>query len=649
MKLKIIFLYLAVFMTLVSCITDDDNDSNVVVDHGLELSILVEGDGQKTRVTELGETALNENLVKTLDVYFFRNGNMEHYERLTEGLVFNGKDPVLLKLSALKGKFQQNAKYNIVAIANLSDHYSGKSPGSLTLAELFSIKTTAQLSPNQTQKSFLMDGMKLDVIVNEGTANRVVIPVSLQRALSKIRVSIHLSDKLEYAAEKPQYKVMSYASSANILASGIGVGLNDLTAQTNMTDVQYFSTGSGNIPGIISYVYENDWKEEIDRETFIVLRVPLKNKPENYYRIPVNYRMGEDSDNQNPQDDSDLYRLKRNHLYDISVLIDKAGTDTPETPLEIEGSYKIKQWTDLSLPEELATQNWLFVKEHNVRMINITNYEIDYKADKPVTVQNLKATYFAIDEQGNESTGQYTPSNGTYPAGRYPSVTANQNKSVIEVGSMVPINYVPLYMEFDVVHQNGILKEHVSVVQYPLQYLTVRKSRGDVIPEWLNGEEQGAKNFNLFTIHTLYTDKYLIGDPTLGGKDTDNTAKVDDMISPEFVVASQYGVYWGGTPYDKALRRCQLYGEDDYRSGWRLPTLAELEVISTIQTDPNSAIKALMWGRYYWAARTNWYYSRPWEGAAGFRGHEASGSISGAMGSPQNEVGRCIFDVYKVE
>ncbi len=68
----------------------------------------------------------------------------------------------------------------------------------------------------------------------------------------------------------------------------------------------------------------------------------------------------------------------------------------------------------------------------------------------------------------------------------------------------------------------------------------------------------------------------------------------NELVSPRFVVASRYGTVSGGSyNYDKAVKRCEVYEEHytdergvyhSYEAGtWRLPTLAELEFMYTIQ------------------------------------------------------------------
>ena len=58
----------------------------------------------------------------------------------------------------------------------------------------------------------------------------------------------------------------------------------------------------------------------------------------------------------------------------------------------------------------------------------------------------------------------------------------------------------------------------------------------------------------------------------------ENNARTENMISPEFMIASSYGVCTTGISKEDARKRCASYQEDGYPAGrWRVPTAAEVE------------------------------------------------------------------------
>ena len=59
---------------------------------------------------------------------------------------------------------------------------------------------------------------------------------------------------------------------------------------------------------------------------------------------------------------------------------------------------------------------------------------------------------------------------------------------------------------------------------------------------------------------------------------TDDSELAKDKISPQFRIASSYGIQSGDLSYEQAQRRCASYQEDGIPAGrWRIPTKAEIE------------------------------------------------------------------------
>lgn len=92
---------------------------------------------------------------------------------------------------------------------------------------------------------------------------------------------------------------------------------------------------------------------------------------------------------------------------------------------------------------------------------------------------------------------------------------------------------------------------------------------------------------------------------------SDNTS---NMIAPKIRVASSYGVCTTGISESNAIARCAAYQEDGIPAGrWRLPTMAEVQFISTLSTkgripylfgssDPDNDGAAVDEDSYYWTA-----------------------------------------------
>lgn len=80
--------------------------------------------------------------------------------------------------------------------------------------------------------------------------------------------------------------------------------------------------------------YDDDAPILADREMFFILRAPYQGK-QYYYRVPVNYRISSINDQQCFSESDlvnkvlNLYRVQRNHFYDVTVTVDRPGAATP--------------------------------------------------------------------------------------------------------------------------------------------------------------------------------------------------------------------------------------------------------------------------------------------------------------------------------
>lgn len=76
-----------------------------------------------------------------------------------------------------------------------------------------------------------------------------------------------------------------------------------------------------------------------EREVFLIIKAPYMGK-QYFYKVPVNYRVSDINDQQCFSRDDlvgnvfALYRLQRNHFYDIVALIDREGAPTPQQAID---------------------------------------------------------------------------------------------------------------------------------------------------------------------------------------------------------------------------------------------------------------------------------------------------------------------------
>lgn len=294
----------------------------------------------------------------------------------------------------------------------------------------------------------------------------------------------------------------------------------------------------------------------------------------------------------------------------------------------------------------IADLKYLFVRETKVVMANITEYKIEFASSSNITIdQPSYATYEKYELKGNvitKGTGYYDNKDK-----QYPSIIGDLGKSgYIKITSKLPENYFPKQFVFGVHNVEGLKVLGIAVDQYPPQYLTGVVSGGTNTP----ASPTGSTNPNLFTVTTIAPGTLVIGDPydKITGL-TKNDMLSNELVSPRFVVASRYGTVSGGSyNYDKAVKRCEVYEEHytdergvyhSYEAGtWRLPTLAELEFMYTIQNSDQVVNYLYNTGGQYWSARKYWCYYFGAKGT-GYR-YETTNSTN------SNRFVRCVHDLY---
>lgn len=294
----------------------------------------------------------------------------------------------------------------------------------------------------------------------------------------------------------------------------------------------------------------------------------------------------------------------------------------------------------------IADLKYLFVRETKVVMANITEYKIEFASSSNITIdQPSYATYEKYELKGNvitKGTGYYDNKDK-----QYPSIIGDLGKSgYIKITSKLPENYFPKQFVFGVHNVEGLKVLGIAVDQYPPQYLTGVVSGGTNTP----ASPTGSTNPNLFTVTTIAPGTLVIGDPydKITGL-TKNDMLSNELVSPKFVVASRYGTVSGGSyNYDKAVKRCEVYEEHytdergvyhSYEAGtWRLPTLAELEFMYTIQNSDQVVNYLYNTGGQYWSARKYWCYYFGAKGT-GYR-YETTNSTN------SNRFVRCVHDLY---
>lgn len=565
-----------------------------------------------SRATEPGSDLLNENKIENIHVFFFPQNSADNQQCIAYEPIantsFQGIGTFSQNLSTSRSLFNPDVAYDVYTLVNLPVNVT--IPAVITLGILKSLRTLTPITSSNAQNNFTMDG-KTSAVLNPTQLTPVInINVLLKRAASKIRVQFHIDPASEIAsATIAQVSLRHFAKSSSLLDG------NPYLLASSDYDNSSYVTGTPTTT-FTFYCYENNWSSTSVNETYLMVNMPYGTHLSNYYRVAINKYAN----------DVRTGKIERNMIYDVSAYLNKGGSDNESGTVSVGGNCTITNWTTNEIVLKTISQHYLGISEYNIIMPNTSTFTLNYVSDLPVSITNITASCTQYSTTG-------APSNVTYTSGQaqFPTFTVNAATSTITVNSAIPINYVPKNMTFTVTNNQG-LSLNATIVQYPARYVTARTSIGNIKPEW----NPGGTNLNLFTVNTLVpssTGAYTLGDPTNGFAKTDSTAIGNKMVSPQFIIASQYGIYTREI-YTVAQTRCYLYGEDIYRNGWRMPTKSEIELINAIQDDPNSAVKALLTGNAYWSAYKYDYY-------------DFTNNIWTSVTSTGTAFIRCVYDLYK--
>ena len=607
----------------------------------------------------------------------------------------------------------------------------------------------AQNNPNEKQADFLMDGASNAQVFNWNTQSEVTVNsvVNLHRAAAKLRV--RLTPPTTVTDEKgatytvvgnPQIALSNGVSNTRVLADEVldserAFINNGLTTFQNM-EKRTFDGKQFFARPIPFYTYANSWAKDVLQETSLYIKLRVRNnqnqEQDSYYQIPLKNVLPPKGATVTGEE---WNRIERNTVYDIQTTIQVLGSPEIARPTQVNASIAVENWVPEAVDGNIAQAHYLVVTQTNPEMLATDELEIQYISNLPLdetVLNNIEAQFTSYGEYGETQTQNADKSKIQI------TTTAHDGRTFIKIKSPVPVNYVPLTIRFKAkqLNSNVLPEVPVTVTQYPPIYVTAKQSKGMQLSYWeslfaasINDGQstKDQKNSTIFRVHTIVPQKdMLIGNPTQGNGATAKDPESNQLISPEFLIASQWGdvpptrqsgeysdqdirnmarrdhnklinnhrsglelwQYLGNYgndyqignpnrrlvrfspivngqkiyeqvnfpnlrvfPFKSAEQRAKQYYEDDYgptglhlfvgmdkythsrflshtpwgtasnqsifyfetyvnlaflRNGsWRLPTVAELQLIAKIQNDPNSAVKHLI--RYYnaWSAQSD--------------------------------------------
>lgn len=711
MKRYITFVLVAMSLVgLVAC----SNDNGIAAPDGEAQVALRFESNSMTRATVDGDTDLNENLIKTIDCYFYPANADEYddavwyqqFDFVDEDNGIAGKQStakvtdILMPSDKITAIFGTGTTGKIYAIANYAGGdalpTSGEGTSVAELKEM--VVTTAWLDNGafKEQSSFVMDSDMVEITKSDNTISG---EVPLFRTAAKVELTITGVAASATDAEKnvwvPNITVDdkgvvtgAYVTMYNArTTSSVGGAVQDFIDGTHPELTGYgFSTST--VAGALYkqtnpfYTYPHAWTSS-EQEAYLLLVVNWKKQSDNnttancYYEIPIGV--------------ADNKEILRNHIYQIGINVGTLGSFVKEDPVLLTPSYMVVDWGTGDISAQIKDQQYLVVDETNVEIFNQNVYDIAYASSHPVSAVITKITKPNYSKATAATVTIYNQSDGATTVTPASTISGNKESFTVSiVDGKVRLSHVLNnnntsdgfdYVPYDitvVVTNEADMSQTITYKQYPEMYISVTLNtdynngggnNDDKGFAWVNNSRTtlgdldgfGAgsnSNPNMITITTtaLGADSdYIVGDPrvsTINNLNYNNWANVKDingttrqllyyyptdtstaasnMISPQFRIASSYGVT-SGISFDNAQRRCASYQEDGYPAGrWRVPTTAELKYI--VQLSAKGYITILFNnGGDYWAADKKIWVP-----------NSSSGTVT--QGSGSSAYVRCVYD-----
>ncbi len=391
---------LPLLLALWACQDELDNGQTL---SGNYLTLTLQTSAASTRAPIVGEDRFNENEVKSVDVYFFADGqeNTAEYLYAKEGLVPEGS---LLQVELDKTIIQDNNNYYIYVVVNRtgSSNTTFTEANGRTLAALQERTITTNWKEGYedesvTEECLVMDGSTTVTVNPKGTQGHV----KLTRAMAKVMLYAAAEESIEmdnvtYTPVLNQMNVtMVYGVKRTNLEGTYTVTAADdaensdyITRMrrdyTSNTITETITKGEGEDAKEIQiqyyeqevpfYSYPNSKTTADRQDAYLILCVPWEERYQGgsyrshnyYYRIPITGSTAPAT-------------LERNHYYRIKVNIGVLGSLNPNEAVEItDADFEILDWFDMEVVADMQKYEYLVLDEYNSVMNNVNSIENAY-------------------------------------------------------------------------------------------------------------------------------------------------------------------------------------------------------------------------------------------------------------------------------
>lgn len=540
---------------------------------------------------------------------------------------------------------QENKDYFVYSIANAKEDL--KQVNSLSDLEN-KVQTDADIwkpySSDNATKNFLMTANSDWTVSQEPTQT---IDSKLTRAAAKIVVNLKINVAGYEVVGTPTWQLLNYNTQTTLF------GVNKAKSIASMSETETNEAMAKTTDGyqLVTYSYATLWDDNASAPQ-AKIKVMLKKGEEKpvdyYYSIPV-------------RDPKATKSLERNYVYTANATVTSLGSSSDITYGEAMNLvYDVQKWTKgEETTINAGDQKYLLVSPTFMIMKNqrFDNSTIKFYGSGECKVETVEIYYY--DKNGKKqscSGSQYFKASANYAEGH----GELKDKGTIVIGkeNSTANDFVPLsvkYIKIKVTCDG--LEELVTIKQYPLEYIQgiagwySTKS----IDGWIDWQTDQAShdrrkkssddNFNakvkigtkIYEYNDYRSGRYYYADYdqyATSGRDNNQmyvvqitstnqtssdykighvtnineTTKLspENVVSPAFMLASQLGTVSTFGKGVNASNHCDKYVEvrtDGKKyTGWRLPTAAEIGVITKYQYDSKQNVMSeVLRGYKYWA------------------------------------------------
>lgn len=568
MKRYITFVLVAMSLVgLVAC----SNDNGIAAPDGEAQVALRFESSSMTRADEVaGINDLNENLIKTIDCYFYPANADENtpavwhqqFDFVDEDNGIAGEQSsatvtdILMPSGEMNEIFGQGTTGKIYAIANYAGGDALPTSGEGTsMANLKAKVVEAEWLKDgafQKQSSFVMDSDMVEITKSDNTISGTV---PLLRTAAKVELTI--TDVAESAEDAegnvwvPNITVVDgVVTGANVTMynartqARVGGAVQTYSEDSSLKLENYgFSAGDLYKQTNPFYTYPHTW-ESSEQEAYLLLVVNWKKESDNstancYYEIPIGL--------------ADNTEILRNHIYQIGINVGTLGSFVQEEPVTLTPSYMVVDWGTGDISAKIKGQRYLVVDKKKIEIFNQTDCKVNYATShtegamilsisKPVFsgIQKTTNTIYSYNTETQTATGSLNGFTLSCADGLLKVSHTLDNDN-----TKTDFDYVPYTIVVRIYHTDDDenFYEDVTFVQYPAMFVDYSPNsdyvhdnslgndadntyRGHVFVNGNNTERSGwnmvyglssstNSNPNMYIITTtsFADNKYSIGDP----------------------------------------------------------------------------------------------------------------------------------------